>query len=174
MATEAQTEKRSKLPLIALVVLVIIIGVVWYGNRSDSKSDSKLHSTGEAVKSVTKLYDYYLPLKAQTVTENGDRQDVEPAAVKVARGSESYFTTKLYGGILANYMAEYKASGKVATDEVTCATNTTSTHTEALDTTTTSSAVVNTSIKLSDGTTKVVPVTVDLNTLKISKIDCGV
>ena len=175
METEAQSNnKRTKSPakLALLVLAVIVIGLVWYGNRPDSSA--KLHSTGEALTSVSKLYDHYLPLKAQTVADNGDRQDVEPAAVKVARGSEAYFTPKLYNAILADYMAEYKASGKVAKDDVTCATNTTSAHADALGATTTNSVVVNVSIKLSDDTTKLVPVTVDLSTLKISKIDCSV
>ncbi|MEO8104904.1 MAG: hypothetical protein ABI602_01030 [Candidatus Saccharibacteria bacterium] len=177
------TNIQSKIGLFILVV-VIISGAVWYGRHAGSLTTARqntasqkttapiLATNAQALGSVAALYDNYLPLKAQLVADNGDNPNVEPAAVKAVRDSEDYFTPKLYDSFLADYMTEYQSSGKVTKDLVTCATNITSGHQTTFVSKTTSSAVINVALTLSDGTTKVVPVTVDLSTLKISKIDC--
>lgn len=190
-----KTKESSTVPrlpgkrLLVVFALVIIVAVVWYALAATNGSTSSpgkhtksaaitakakpLHSSNEALESVTMFYNAYLPLKAQVVAAVGDNQYVEPAAVKVVRASEDYFTPKFYDSILADYMAEYQSTGKVTKDDVACVNNTTTTTTVALASTSKDSAVVNVTITLTNNTTKVVPVTINLHTLKVSKIDCS-
>lgn len=175
---------RGKVLSLALA-LAVVIGAAWLimANSNDSPAadsngtkstvaQTKPYNATEAVKSATLLYSSYLPLKTQTVAEVGDNQNVEPAAVQVIRASEIYFTPKFYDAILADYMTEYQATGAVTKDDVACVSNTTDTYTAALASKSGDSAVVNVTLTLSDGSTKLIPVTFDLHTLKASKIVC--
>lgn len=173
-------------PILLFLVLVVIIGGAWFiiARKNDSNTKTKndtasnttsssLHTTDEALAAATELYNKYLPLKAQTVAKVGNNQNTEPALVQVIRSSEKYFSSKLYNSILADYTKEYESTGKVTKDDVTCTDITSATVAASLGSNSQDTAVVNVSLtQSSDGAAKIIPVTIDLHTLKADAISC--
>jgi hypothetical protein len=176
------TRLRLKKILLSLALLVVIGGgAAWYiaaSPKSQSPSETTksisapLHSNNEAVRSANALYSSYLPLKVQIVANVGDSRTVEPAAVQVVRASKAYLDPKFYNTILDEYMAEYQSSGKVTKDNVACVNNVSTPANTVFSKKSGDNAIISVTLNLTDGTTKLIPVTVDLHTLKVSKIDC--
>lgn len=175
--------KFVKPTLITLGIIVLLGGVLaWHiyavthkklaAAPTASSTPAATHSSDEAVKAADDLYQHYLPLKNQVVAQVGDNPMVEPALVQAVRGSEQYLGEDFYNHILEDYMTEYRDTGKVTKDDIACVSTPTTGSTAALASAGKDDAIVNVTLKFSTGTTKVVPVTISLHTLKALKINC--
>ena len=176
---------NRKIYIFIAVIFLIIAVVAWYVIAHKNNASTKtvkavttaaslpLHTSDEAVQSAEMIYKDYLPLKTQVDSAVGNNPNVEPAEVQVMRASEQSFTKELYDSVLSTYMDEYQSTGKVTKDLVVCNAVSPTTSTVALASKTENSATVNVTLTLKNGTTKTIPVTIDLHSLKAEKIDCS-
>ena len=177
--------KYLKPALITVGVIALLAGgLYWHiyavthkptsAKANTGSTPAALHSSEEAVQAADDLYKHYLPLKNEVVAEVGDNPLIEPALVQAVRGTKEYYDESLYTHFLEDYMKEYRDTGHVTRDEIACTSTTTNGSSATLVSTSGDTAVVNETLQLVTGTTRIVPVTIDLHTLKAIKINCAV
>lgn len=141
-------------------------------SQTTNSANITVYTPAQAVESAKSFYDYYVPLKAKTDIEVGDSTTVEPAAVQMLRAGKVGLDESMYKNILEKYMKEYQATGKVTSDLITCKKMPDATITAKLSNSSAKSAVVNVTLTYAEQTVTV-PVTIDLTTSKLLKIDCS-